>query len=261
MTLIDLANPTRFLALTARVLPWLAGATVILLAVGLYQSALAPDDYQQGATVKIMFIHVPNAWLSMFVWGVMSIASLGTLVWRHPLADVAAKAAAPIGAAFTFLALLTGSLWGRPMWGTYWEWDARLTSVLILFLMYLGLMALWRAVDDPSRAARAAAVLTLVGAINLPIIKFSVDWWNTLHQPASVMRMGGSTLDKSFLTPLLLMAIAFTLLFVTLHIAAMRNEILRRRVRSLQMMQASRIAFSSELRTGSREENASKGTA
>ncbi|MCP3373277.1 heme ABC transporter permease [Bradyrhizobium cajani] len=255
MSLIDLANPTRFLALTARVLPWLAAATVILLAIGLYQSANAPDDYQQGATVKIMFIHVPNAWLSMFVWGVMSIASLGTLVWRHPLADVAAKAAAPIGASFTFLALLTGSLWGRPMWGTYWEWDARLTSVLILFLMYLGLMALWRAVDDPSRAARAAAVLTLVGAINLPIIKFSVDWWNTLHQPASVMRMGGSSLDKSFLIPLLLMAIGFTLLFVTLHLAAMRNEILRRRVRSLQMMQASRIAFSSE--AGTRGDNAS----
>ena len=138
--------------------------------------------------MKIMFIHVPNAWLAMFVWGVMSIAALGTLVWRHPLADVAAKAAAPIGAAFTFLALVTGSLWGRPMWGTYWEWDARLTSVLILFLMYLGIMALWRAVDDPSRAARAAAILTLVGAINMPIIKFSVDWWNTLHQPASVLR-------------------------------------------------------------------------
>ena len=154
MTLIDLANPTKFLSLTARVLPWLAGATAILLLIGFYQAAMAPDDYQQGATVKIMFIHVPNAWLSMFVWGVMSLAALGTLVWRHPLADVAAKAAAPIGAAFTFLALVTGSLWGRPMWGTYWEWDARLTSVLILFLMYLGLMALWRAVDDPSRAAR-----------------------------------------------------------------------------------------------------------
>ena len=157
MTLIDLANPTKFLSLTARVLPWLAGATAILLLIGFYQAAMAPDDYQQGATVKIMFIHVPNAWLSMFVWGVMSLAALGTLVWRHPLADVAAKAAAPIGAAFTFLALVTGSLWGRPMWGTYWEWDARLTSVLILFLMYLGLIALWRAVDDPSRAARAAA--------------------------------------------------------------------------------------------------------
>src|SRR6201995_2842391 len=243
MTLIDLANPTRFLALTARVLPWLIGLTVIVLMIGLYQSAAAPDDYQQGATVKIMFIHVPNAWLSMFVWGVMSLASLGTLVWRHPLADVAAKSAAPIGAAFTFLALVTGSLWGRPMWGTYWEWDARLTSVLILFLMYLGLMALWRAVEDPSRAARAAAaVLPLVGAITLPIIKFSVDWWNTLHQPASVLRMGGSTLDRAFLIPLLVMAIAFTLLFVTLHLAAMRNEILRRRVRSLQMMQASQKA-------------------
>ena len=131
MTLIDLANPTRFLTLTARVLPWLAGLTGLLLLIGLYQSAMAPDDYQQGATVKIMFIHVPNAWLSMFVWGVMTLAALGTLVWRHPLADVAAKAAAPIGACFTFLALVTGSLWGRPMWGTYWEWDARLTSVLI----------------------------------------------------------------------------------------------------------------------------------
>ena len=233
MTLIDLANPTRFLSLTERVLPWLMATTALLLAYGLYLSALAPDDYQQGATVKIMFIHVPNAWLSMFVWGVMSIASLGTLVWRHPLADVAAKAAAPIGAAFTFLALVTGSLWGRPMWGTYWEWDARLTSVLILFLMYLGLIALWRAVDDPSRAARAAAVLTLVGAINLPIIKFSVDWWNTLHQPASVMKLGGSALDPSMLLPLLVMAIAFTALFVWLVLLRTETEIAERRIRAL----------------------------
>src|SRR6201985_3681177 len=239
MSLIDFANPTRFLALTARVLPWLVAAPAILLPIGLYQSATAPDDYQQGATVKIMFIHVPNAWLSMFVWGVMSVAALGTLVWRHPLADVAAKSAAPIGAGFTFLALVTGSLWGRPMWGTYWEWDARLTSVLILFLMYLGLMALWRAVEDPSRAARAAAILTLVGAINLPIIKFSVDWWNTLHQSASVFRMGGPTLDRAFLIPLMVMALAFTLLFITLHLASMRTEIVRRRIRPLQMMQAS----------------------
>ena len=242
MTLIDLANPTRFLSLATRLLPWLAAATAVLVAIGLYQSAMAPDDYQQGATVKIMFIHVPNAWLSMFVWAVMSVAALGTLVWRHPLADVAAKTAAPIGAAFTFLALVTGALWGRPMWGTYWEWDARLTSVLILFLMYLGLIALWRAVEDQSRAARAAAILTLVGAINLPIIKFSVDWWNTLHQPASVIRLGGPSIYPTILVPLLVMAIAFTLLFLTLHLAAMRNEILRRRVRSLQMMQANRQA-------------------
>ena len=257
MALIDLANPSRFLSLAARILPWLAAATAIALAAGLYLAAGAPDDYQQGATVKIMFIHVPSAWLAMAAWALMSVAALGTLVWRHPLADVAAKAAAPIGAAFTFVCLVTGSLWGRPMWGTYWVWDARLTSVLVLFLMYLGVIALWRTVDDPSRAARAAAVLTLVGAINLPIIKFSVNWWNTLHQPASVMRIGGSSLDRSFLIPLLVMAIAFTLLFVTLHLAAMRNEILRRRVRSLQMMQASRVAFSSEVGTGSREENAS----
>lgn len=238
MALIDLANPTRFLALTARILPWLAAATVILMAIGLQQAWSAPDDYQQGATVKIMFVHVPNAWLAMFVWIVMSIAALGTLVWRHPLADVAAKAAAPLGAAFTFVALVTGSLWGRPTWGTYWEWDARLTSVLILFLMYLGLIALWRAVEDPSRAARAAAILTLVGAINIPIIKFSVEWWNTLHQPASLIRSGGTSIHPTILIPLLIMAAAFSLLFLTLHLAAMRNEILRRRVRTLQMMQA-----------------------
>jgi heme exporter protein C len=238
MPLIDLANPTRFLTLSGRLLPWLAAATVVAFVVGSVQIAGAPDDYQQGATAKIMFVHVPNAWLAMFVWVVMSISALGTLVWRHPLADVAAKAAAPLGAAFTLVALVTGSLWGRPMWGTYWVWDARLTSVLVLFLMYLGLIALWRTVDDPSRAGRAAAILTLVGAINLPIIKFSVEWWNTLHQPASVFRAGGPTMSASFLVPLLVMAIAFTLLFVTLHLAAMRNEILRRRVRSLQMMQA-----------------------
>ncbi len=241
MKLVDLANPTRFLTLSGRVLPWLAALTALVLAVGLYQAWTTPDDYQQGATVKIMFIHVPNAWLSMFVWGVMTLAALGTLVWRHPLADVAAKAAAPIGAAFTFLALVTGSLWGRPMWGTYWQWDARLTSVLILFLMYLGLIALWRAVEDSSRAARAAAILTLVGAINIPIIKFSVDWWNTLHQ-GSIFTTGGSTLDKAFLIPLLVMAAGFTLLFLTLHLAAMRVEVLRRRVRTLQMMQASQRA-------------------
>jgi heme exporter protein C len=239
MPLIDLANPSRFLAFAERALPWLAALTAALLAVGLYLALfVAPDDYQQGATVKIMYLHVPFAWLSMMCWGLMSIAGLGTLVWRHPLADVTAKAAAPIGAAFTFLCLLTGSLWGRPMWGTYWVWDARLTSVLVLFLMYLGLLALWRAVDDPSRAARAAAILTIVGAINIPIIKFSVDWWNTLHQSASVLRMGGPAIDPTILRPLLVMALAMTFLFATLLVGAMRNEILRRRVRTLRLMQA-----------------------
>src|SRR5215471_10514574 len=238
MALIDLANPSRFLAIVGRVLPWLALATAVAFATGIVLVLMAPDDYQQGATVKIMFVHVPAAWLASLIWVVMSIAALGTLVWRHPLADVAAKTAAPIGAAFTFLCLFAGSMWGRPMWGTYWVWDARLTSVLVMFLMYLGLIALWHTVEDPARAARAAAVLTLVGALNLPIIKFSVDWWNTLHQPASVLRMGGPTLDRAFLIPLLVMAVAFTFLFVTLLVAAMRNEILRRRVRALQMMQA-----------------------
>ena len=184
MALIDLANPTRFLALTARVLPWLRRATAICFAVGLYLSRDGAGRLPAGRDGEDHVHPCAGAWLAMFVWGVMSVAALGTLVWRHPLADVAAKAAAPIGAAFTLLRLVTGSLWGRPMWGTYWVWDARLTSVLVLFLMYLGLIALWRTVDDPSRAARAAAILTLVGAINLPIIKFSVDWWNTLHQPA-----------------------------------------------------------------------------
>src|SRR5258708_32651213 len=244
MTLTDLANPAKFLSLTARVLPWLAGATALLLAIGLYQSAMAPDDYQQGATVKIMFIHVPTAWLGMFGWGVMSIAALGTLVWRHPLADVAAKAAAPIGAAFTLMCLVTGSLWGRPMWGTYWGWDARLTSVLVLFLMYLGVIALWRTIEDPTQAARAAAILTVVGAINIPIIKFSVDWLNTLHQPTSVLRLGGSTIHPAILVPLIVLAIAFTLLFLTLNLAAMRNEIMRRRVRSMMMLQAASPAGS-----------------
>ena len=238
MALIDFANPTRFLNLVDRVLPWLAGATALAFAIALAQVYGAPDDYQQGATVKIMFLHVPAAWLAMFCWGLMSVASIGTLVFRHPLADVAAKTAAPLGAAFTFICLATGSLWGLPMWGAYWVWDARLTSVLVLFIMYLGLLALWRSVDDPSRAGRAAAILTLVGAINLPIIKFSVDWWNTLHQGSSVVRLDGPAIHPTILAPLLTMALAFTLLFVTLHLAAMRNDILRRRVRSLRLLQA-----------------------
>jgi heme exporter protein C len=238
VALVQLANPSRFLAFVGRVLPWLVLATLIAFAVGIVLVLMAPDDYQQGATVKIMFVHVPAAWLASLIWAVMSVAALGTLVWRHPLADVAVKTAAPIGAAFTFLCLFAGSMWGRPMWGTYWVWDARLTSVLVMFLMYLGLIALWNAVEDPTRAGRAAAILTLVGAIDLPIIKFSVDWWNTLHQGTSVFRLAGPSIYPTILAPLLVMAFAFTLLFVTLHLAAIRNEILRRRVRTLRLLQA-----------------------
>ena len=234
----DLANPTRFLALAARILPFMAAATAILFAIGLYLSFATEGDYQQGLTVRIMYVHVPAAWLSMMCYTVMAVSAIGTLVWRHPLADVSHKAAAPLGAAFTLIALATGSLWGRPMWGTWWVWDARLTSVFVLFLMYLGLIALNRAMDDPSRAARVSAVLILVGFVNIPIIKFSVDWWNTLHQPASVIRMGGPTIDREFLWPLLIMAIAFTMLFFTLHVMAMRNEIWRRRVAAQRRMAA-----------------------
>ena len=236
----DLANPTRFVALVDRLVPWLAALTVAVLAVGLYLGFAAPEDYQQGITVRIMYIHVPFAWLSMLCYGVMAVSALGTLVWRHPLADVALKASAPLGATFTALALLTGSIWGKPMWGTWWVWDARLTSVFVLFLMYLGLIALTRALDDPARAGRAAAIMTLVGVINLPIIKVSVDWWNTLHQPASVIRLDGPTIHPSLLWPLLATACGFTLLFATLDLLAMRNEIFRRRVAAMRRLAARR---------------------
>jgi heme exporter protein C len=239
--MLKYANPTFFLRLVAAVLPWAWAATIALLGVGLYMTFfVAPADYQQGETVRIMYIHVPAAWLSMFAYSIMTISALGTLVWRHPLADASQQAAAPLGAIFTFICLITGSLWGKPMWGTWWVWDARLTSVLVLFLIYLGLIALWNTVEEPTKAARAAAILTLVGVVNIPIIKFSVDWWNTLHQPASVMRMGGPTIHPSMLWPLLIMAIGASLLFVTLHMMAVRNEILRRRLRRLSFLAAQR---------------------
>jgi heme exporter protein C len=180
-----------------------------------------------------MYIHVPAAWLGMFAYIVMTSASLGVLVWRHPLADAAQKTAAPLGAVFTFVCLVTGSLWGKPMWGTYWVWDARLTSYLVLFLLYLGIIAIRQTMDDTPRGARVAAIMTLVGLIDIPIIKFSVDWWNTLHQPASVFRAGGSTISGSMLWPLLVMAIGASALFLTLHFMALRNEILRRRIARL----------------------------
>ena len=239
MPMIDYANPTRFLAFSGRALPVVWVLAIAGLAAGLYWVFFAvPADFRQGDTVRIMYIHVPFAWLSMACYALMALAALGTLVWRHPLADVAQKAAAPIGAAFTLLALVTGSLWGKPTWGTYWIWDARLTSVLVLFLIYLGLIALWQAIDDPGKAARAVSILTLVGVINVPIIKFSVDWWNTLHQPASVFRLDGPTIAPSMLYPLLLMAGAMTLLFAALLLMAMRTEIYRRRVRAMQLVAA-----------------------
>jgi heme exporter protein C len=238
--MLNYASPTLFLRIARVLVPLSAVLTALLLAVGLYLAwFVSPADYQQGETVRIMYLHVPAAWLAMLIYVVMTSAALGTLVWRHPLADAAQKAAAVLGAGFTFLCLVTGSLWGKPMWGTWWVWDARLTSVLVLFLIYLGLVALWRTIEDPGKAARAAAIFTLVGAVNIPIIKFSVDWWNTLHQPASVFRLGGPAIATSMLWPLLVMTLAFTFLFVTLYLMAIRNEILRRRLRRLSILAAS----------------------
>ena len=236
----DLANPTRFIALADAVIPWLGAAAALVLAIGIAMGFAAPEDYQQGITVRIMYIHVPFAWLAMMCYSMMALSAIGTLVWRHPLADVALKAAAPIGATFTALALLTGAVWGKPMWGTWWVWDARLTSVFVLFIMYLGLIALTRALDDPAKSARAAAIVTLVGFINIPIIKFSVDWWNTLHQPASVIRLDGPTIHSTLLWPLLISALGFTLLFFTLHLMALRTEIWRRRVMAMRRLSARR---------------------
>lgn len=238
-----LANPTRFMALSGRILPWLTAAAVAVILYGLYLTFfVAPPDYQQGETVKIMFIHVPSAWLGMMGYLMIAVSSFGLLVFRHPLADVSAKAAAPIGAAFTLLALITGSLWGKPMWGTYWVWDARLTSVLILFFLYLGLMALRSSLEDESLAAKQAAVLGLAGVVILPIIKFSVDWWNTLHQPASVVKLDGPAIHSSILIPLMVNAVGFSLLFFALHMKGMRNEVLRRRVKALRMAEVEQAA-------------------
>ena len=231
-----LANPSRFMALSARLLPWLWAAAGLTLAVGLWLAFFsAPPDYQQGHTVKIMFIHVPAAWLAMGIYALIAASSFGLLVFRHPLADVSAKAAAPIGATFTALALITGSLWGKPMWGTYWVWDARLTSVLILFFLYLGYIALSNAFDDPGRGARAAAILAVVGVVNLPIIKFSVDWWNTLHQPASIIKRDGPTIDGSMLAPLLIMILGFTFYFFAVWLLRSRAELAALRTRALKL--------------------------
>ncbi len=233
------ANPTRFQRLSRVIEPWMLMALIATLGSGLYFALFSsPVDYQQGHTVRIMYIHVPSAWMAMFCYSAMALASAVALIWKHPLADVAAKATAPIGAGFTFLALVTGSLWGKPMWGTWWVWDARLTSVLVLFFLYLGYIALRNAFDDPARGAKSAAILALVGFINVPIIKFSVDWWNTLHQPASVIRMDGPTIHGDMLLPLLLMAAAFKFYYAWLVLVRIRQELMAQRLRVLRYRQA-----------------------
>ncbi len=229
-----LANPTRFMALSASLLPWLWAAAGAIIAIGLYMGFASPPDYQQGHSAKIMYVHVPAAWLSMAVYALVAASSFGFLVFRHPLADVSAKAAAPIGALFTLLCLVTGSLWGKPMWGAYWAWDPRLTSVLILFFLYLGLIALRTSIEDESLAANLTAILAIVGIVLLPVIRYSVNW-NSIHQPPSVSRLGAPAIHPDLLWPLLTMAVGMTVLFAAMHMKAMRNEILRRRVKALRL--------------------------
>ena len=230
-----LASPARFRRFSQRVLPGLGFATVLMLAVGFYLAFfVSPEDYQQGKTVRIMFVHVPSAWLSMGGYAMLAALGASLLVWRHPLAALMARAAAPVGASFAAVCLLTGSLWGRPMWGTYWVWDARLTSMLLLFFLYLGHIALSRAYDSPERGDRAAAILALIGVINLPIIKFSVDWWNTLHQPASITRLDAPAIHNSILVPLLWMAVSLLFLFVYLVLLRTETEIDRRRLENAE---------------------------
>lgn len=218
----DLANPLRFQRLAGQILPWLMAAALAFLAVGLGLGLFrAPPDYLQGESVRIMYVHVPAAWLALGGYSGMAIAALVARIWRHPLADLSVRAIAPVGAVFAFVCLATGSIWGRPTWGTWWVWDGRLTSMLVLFLLYLGVIALIHAFDDRMRGAKAAGILAMVGVINLPIIKYSVEWWNTLHQPASV-RLSGSSIHPEMLQPLLLSAIGFSLLFAGVVLMRMR---------------------------------------
>ena len=232
--LSSLANPHRFLQVSGPAAAIGGALAAVLLAVGLWMTLTVPEDYRQGDTVRLMFVHVPAAYLAILAYVMLAGASLVGLVWRSLLADCAARAAAPLGAAFTVLALVTGSLWGRPMWGTWWEWDARLTSVVVMFLFYLGYLAVLAAIEDETKAVRAAGVLALIGVVNLPIVKFSVDWWNTLHQPASVLRSGGTALAPVYLQTLAVMAAAYTALFFSLWLVRTRAELWRRRVRALQ---------------------------
>ncbi len=236
--LFELANPKRFMEVSGTFLPWLGTAAAACLVAGLVLGFTTPPDYQQGDTVRIMFLHVPAAWTAMMTYGLMALASAIGLINRHPLADVAAKSAAPLGAVFTALGLITGSLWGKPMWGAWWVWDGRLTSFLLLLLLYLGYIALGNAIEDETQSARACAILAIVGAVNLPIIEFSVDWWTTLHQGESILRAGGPLISPVFLWPLFLMALGYTLLFFSLWIIRIRTTIMSRRVRTLMLSRA-----------------------
>jgi len=233
----DLANPQNFERWARPATPVLGGLALLLTAVGLYYALFnSPADYQQKESVRIMYVHVPAAWMALMCYSTMAIASVVGFVWKHPLADVSAKATAPIGAVFTALALFTGALWGKPTWGTYWAWDARLTSVLVLFFLYLGYIAIWEAIEDKTRAARIAAI------VNVPIIKFSVEWWNSLHQPASVIRTDGPTIDPAMLTPLLIMAFAYMAIYGALVLQSMRNELAARRIARLQLKDGGAIS-------------------
>jgi heme exporter protein C len=237
------ANPGRFLRLSGAVLPWLAVPGVLLTVIGLVWGLFfAPADWQQGDAVRIMYIHVPAAWLASAGYIGLAVCSVLSLVWRHPLADLAAVEIGPVGAGFTALCLATGSLWGKPMWGAWWVWDARLTSVLVLFFLYLGHIALVRAFDEPERGYRAGAILALVGAVDLPIIKFSVEWWNTLHQPDSITLTGAPTMYIGMLWPLFVAALGYTLLFAAIVLARTRAAVMERRIRGLLMAKASREA-------------------
>lgn len=224
------ANPANFMRLSGAVLPYTAIGAVLALAAGLYLGFSAPPDYQQGRTVTIFFIHVPAATMAMGAYIALAVCSFLSLVWRHPLSDTAARAAAPLGAIFTVLGLITGSLWGKPMWGTYWVWDGRLTSFLLLLFLYLGYMALWNAIEDEAKAARAAAILALIGAVNIPIIKFSVEWWSTLHQGETIT---AGKLAAVYVAPFLTMMLGYALLFATLWMVRIRTAIVERRARSL----------------------------
>jgi heme exporter protein C len=223
------ASPVHFYRLSGAMVPWVGGACALLMAAGLYGGlVLAPPDYQQGESYRIIFIHVPSAWMSMMVYVVMASAAAIGLIWRIKLAEVVAASSAPVGASFAFLALVTGSLWGKPMWGTYWVWDARLTSVLILFFLYLGVIGLYAAIEDRRAASRAAGILAIVGVVNIPIIHFSVEWWNTLHQGPTITKLGVPSIHVTMLIPLLIMALAFKLYYLTVLLLRARSEVLER---------------------------------